>query len=403
MDSILSIVARRLEGERIEAALVVGAGDVLDFAYAELGVGRVVLIEGDERSIATLRSQAVSRKGIELVHAVVAPEQGTAAWYRCSLPALNGLVNPDRWAPAYPRLVTSGREDVATTAFREILSRHAGEGRHLLVVDVPGAEDDLFAALPADALDAFEWIAIRLGNGVGGATESAAVRHLEKQDYMVLDHPEAYDEPLWPTVLLRRDLVRREGRLRAAVTSERDRLQETALAQQARIDALCREVEELRVERQHLLDAKAQDAAATADLRRRLASADEQRQAAGEAARILTERLVRAWRSQRDAEQEAHRAEIEEVRTRAQGVLQQRIAEEAAAWQKRLAEASVKTTVPSVTPGGVSGERAMSSASLGQPTDDIAAMRQRRYEDEMLKVGAQMELIKDLLLRGGDI
>jgi hypothetical protein len=308
MDELFAWIAE-VPKRPLGTVLHVGAGNgpVVD-AYAALGPQRVVLVEGDAESAAALRLAAAPHRWAEVVECVLAPASGEAAWQRFDLPRFNGLHVPARLAWHYPRLRALGMQTVPTTAIAslELLQQPASDGAtDLLVLDVPGQEVALLAALAPGRLQRFAWLAVRacaLDDDGEGATAARVAEAAQRHGYRPVRRRGEVD-PAWPLAFFELDPVRlRIERLRARTATL-----EAALAQSRQAEArwrgehgaldgqfrrLQREMERFVVERDQLAEASVKD---KAQLRAERDGLAEQRTALG------TEReALRAQVAERD-------------------------------------------------------------------------------------------------------
>jgi hypothetical protein len=253
-----------------------GSGAVVD-AYAALGPQRVVLIEGDPESAAALRVATAPHAWAEVVESVLAPASGDAAWHRFDLPRFNGLHVPARLGWHYPRLRALGDQTLPTTAIAslELLQQPASDGAtDLLVLDVPGQEVALLAALEPGRLQRFAWLAVRacaLDDDSEGATAARVAEAAQRHGYRPVRRRGEID-PAWPLAFFELDPTRlRIERLRARAATL-----EAALAQSRQAEArwrsehgalneqfrrLQREMERFVVERDQLTEASVKDKA----------------------------------------------------------------------------------------------------------------------------------------------
>ncbi|EAR21660.1 hypothetical protein [Nitrococcus mobilis] len=226
-----------LTGAGFNTIIHIGAGADADlYDYQRLGFDRLLLVEGDAESAEELRAAVYDRDGVEVVEQVVAPLADRVMWHRYNLPALNGVLPPGELHTLYPRLRVIGRERVQATSLQELLE-HAVLNlaeRNLLFLDVPGLEDALLAQLPEHQLHAFEWVAIRSCGATryqGGNTAGTAIERLHTHCYR-LDGSLDIDLD-WPVSLLRRDDVQRENtQLRGQVADLGAKLESRATAEE---------------------------------------------------------------------------------------------------------------------------------------------------------------------------
>lgn len=321
MNDLLACLAG-LPQQPLGTIVHVGAGSGAVVAdYATLAPQRAVLIEGDPDGAAALRTAAKDCAWAEVVECVVAAECAEAVWHRFNLPRFDGLHVPERLGAHYPRLRELAPRTVDTSAFAalEVLNQPAREGAaDVLVLDLPGQEGSLLAAVPSALLHRFQWIVVR-GCAIDDDTEGAAAQRIAEALKPHCFRPaRSRIEPdaAWPLLLFQLDAARlRNDRLRARVSAleaqsrqqrrdlerfaaERDLLSEASVKDKARLRA---ERDEL-AERARTLEQQVQSLQAGVDERdRRLAELDarcerfaaEQRDGAARQV-LLQEELARA-------------------------------------------------------------------------------------------------------------
>jgi hypothetical protein len=409
MLTALQAIVPHLRGP-FDTIVHIGAGDGSRLgAYSALAYRRLVLVEGDTQSLVALRAHAPTVAGAEVMEAVVAARAGTGMWFQCSLPGLNGLIDPRELAAVFPRLLVRSETPVTTVAIADLIRQLAlsasSAATNLLILEVPGQEAALIEALPGDGVALFAHIAVQGCSALaGGKAFEAATQRLHALHFIdrLID---CSCEPLWPVAWLAFD----------ADIAEKERLHRVAGEQAVRIDALCAEVEDLR-----LRHAAASDAAALSESRR---NAEHSR-----TVRLLIERMSQVWEQQRLAEGELHAARILELESRLTDAdqvrrtcaeLTARLAEVEAEF--RATEAQVAACEAAVAHRDqLLADCAQQTASLQDQlsqtlaqlaalrgsqaeSDQEVARRRRVYEDQMLRAQSQMELVKDLLLRGDSV
>jgi FkbM family methyltransferase len=233
----------------------VGAGSGAVVAdYATLAPRRVVLIEGDPDNAADLRTAARNCAWAEVVECIVAAEAGEALWHRFDLPRFNGLRVPARLGAHYPRLRELGTATVATTALASLAALNEParkDAADVLVLDLPGQEGALLAAVPSGLLHRFPWIVVR-ACAIDDDTEDAAGERIAdalKPHCFRPARSRVDADAAWPLLLFQLDTARlRNERLRAKVST----LEEQAKQQQ-------RELRQFAAERDLLAEASVKD------------------------------------------------------------------------------------------------------------------------------------------------
>ena len=193
-----------------------GSGAVLPL-YAALRPRHTLLVEGDPQHGDALRAAAAEHASADvhvLVRAISA-NGGDLTWHRTTLPALDGPLDMQALQAYYPRLRLLERFPLASVPVADLVAQRprADTGPALLVLDVPGQEDALLAALGAQALQDFDACILCGCNGVPGAPAArVAVQRLQAAGAEMTWSNDPR-EPLWPLTVLRtpRGLARESG------------------------------------------------------------------------------------------------------------------------------------------------------------------------------------------------
>jgi hypothetical protein len=485
MDDLFDCLAM-LSDRPLGTVVHVGAGNgpVLEH-YARLAPARAVLVEGDPDAAAQLQRRATTSTWAEEQAHPVAAQSGPLSWHRYNLPMLNGPLDAAALGTYYPRLrLAESRtlEALALTALLEALNlRDDAERIHVLVLDVPGQEDVLLAALPQGQLNAFGAVLLRGCREAlhpGGAAAGQGVAQLRRRCYQAAV-PHAEQESLWPVTLLRFDSARYQTEqlqqridTLEAVLGQREqavaelqaacvRLTDTADAQQRLLEARQTQLQVLTQAHANLENTAQEGRAQIDSLGQAKAAAEAT--AAERAARIellVKERDEQAHRHQKNAkrlkslqtEVEALRAKSAEAQTQRQALAQAKAELEQAA-QTRQAQVEALTRANAAAQATLAErlvqiehltkaqdeqarrhqENAKSAQGLKAENDGLAAergrlkaqiegalgkaseleatnkrllregqdrdARQRLLDSEIVKAEAQLELIKDVLLR----
>ena len=367
MNTILDSL-NRLSPQALGTIVHIGAGRGDHLAgYAALAPHSLVLVEGDPDTFAELQAAAKGMTGIALRGEVVAAVAGDVTWHRYNLRALNGT--PDvstALRAAYPRLALQGMQPVAAVGIAELLvsltPSFTDTGPAVLVLDTPGQEAGLLAALPAELLRAFGWLVVRRCREPLGAQAAAPA---ELPAWLAAQHfgpagGDADSEPLWPVTVWRFDRLRfeleqwreRYASLEAQLAGGATQLNAALAAGQA----LTADKADLVEQRDGLTKERSTLVAENAGL-------------AAEKARLLAER-------------DKLTAEKADLVGQRDGMIKERSTLTAARdEQAKLA-----------------AERHKRITALEAETVDLKARRQM-LQDELAKVELQVEFIKDLLLR----
>jgi hypothetical protein len=257
---------------------------------------RVILAGAEVRHQRPLRRLAAKHPKVELVDTAVSDRAGRMPWLRFNVSELNGWLEPTAAQTIYPRLRLLDKEereaeDLPGLVARMGIRRWSGRA-NLLVLQAPGCELPMLAAIGSDELRVFDWILIRsVGGGLfagAGATQSLR-QHLDERGYCMA--AEDSNNPLWPVCLFRFDnsAAERHG-LRVQVqklSQEVAQLLTTQMDLQGQIEALKREkaeIERITRDRQNWLT----------EQRQRLRDIEHGQQESARRQQLLYEELVRA-------------------------------------------------------------------------------------------------------------
>ena len=219
-----------------------GSGAVLEH-YADLPAARrprqVVLIEGDPDLARSLERAAGVHAWARVLPTPVGPQGGQIHWNRFNLPMLNGPLDATALTAFYPRLRRVQTTTVRCEALSDVLCSlnltpdTDARRVHALVLDVPGQESGLIAALSPDLLRHFNAIVLRGCRNVlppSGQVAEAALALVTRQHFAPVAKEDERDT-IWPVALmcfdrrghelaqLRRQLAQMDTALK-----ERDRL-----------------------------------------------------------------------------------------------------------------------------------------------------------------------------------
>lgn len=442
MQSLSSLLASQCT-RPIGTVLHLGAGGAIDVdVYARLKPARSIFVEGDSETATELENRTSQWPATEVHAKVIAAQSGQAQWNRYNMRTLNGPLDADALTVVYPRLRRIGSMPVQAVGLGDFLSELAisptkgADHVDVLVLDVPGQELALLASVSPAQWQSFGYVLMRgcrNALGQGSAAASEAIELLCQSGFEVI----ASDEGLWPSTVLRLDDARvrtmqvlhlatqRDAELAAAraaiaeLTLQNERLGAESLEQRSLAAQRAQEVSELVVackahakvandrvlESEHLSQAKAEfeHVAYVRHLELealKKVSADVERLAHERHLRIeeLNQSLAVAQQAlaERDAEVvrlSGERDEIARACAQQAAQLQASLAE-----NERLAAEMARQVVQLEAAGKRTAELESANASLlGQSRDQVA--RQRLMDSEILKAEAQLELIKDVLLR----
>jgi hypothetical protein len=130
--------------------------------YEHLSAEKFVLVDADPQAFETLRDSVPCDR--YAVHAYfLRRESGKKPFYRYNLPNLNGPLLPGTLSGIYPRLRETETLELIATTPNEFLSEitTTDQSTNCLILDLPGQESELLAAMDEEILHRFEWIFVK--------------------------------------------------------------------------------------------------------------------------------------------------------------------------------------------------------------------------------------------------
>jgi hypothetical protein len=370
---------KALAAHRVGTLIHVGAtaSDLDDLA--KVPADRLVLVQGDPDAAAELGTAASGGPGnATVVKAAVAAEDRPLEWRSYNLRSLNGPIDMGSLQTYYPRLTLLQSRPVQPRAFGALVEQLTlAEGQsHALVLDVPGQEDALVAALTSDALRRFEWIALRGCREIADPKASHFDRSVERLvgSFFRRVTDSQGDDSLWPCALFRFD---REACLGAQIQALQSRVDKDAVEHRDASATIARLQQE------------------NDDHRRLLADKDEYLTA-------LQARLTEVESQARTASVRVNQLQQENDRQRqqlagAEATLADRD-ERLAALQARLADIESQARAASASAEERLRESLARIEQLQQENGQMS-LRQRLLDEELAKTEGQIEVLKDVLLR----
>ena len=390
------------QAQALRSVLHIGAGhgDALP-AYLDSGAGTITLVEPNPEMVADLRAKAAQFAQVAVIPAAVSSEGETVSLNVYNVPELSSLHAATGILDLFPGLQVVDKPDVPALPFSDILARHPVDktGPNLLVIDAPGEEAILLEeAIASGAIDRFQRVTIHCGATPlfeTGADADQIGRSLYPHFF---DLYEAASDQ-WGR--LRLSFRRNEARaVCRRLETERDDLRERLSERDAAAASQAKETEALR--------------ALISDLGTRVTERDEA--AASQAKEAETLRTLvsdlEARVAERDEAAAAQAKEAETLRTLVAD-LEARIAErdEAAAAQAKALHARIsdleglvakREEEHTVLNEKVSAQTTKANQlrlKLLQAQDHLAAANRREelYKQELVKLEAQMDLIRELM------
>lgn len=434
MDALLELLSE-IPFRPLGTVVHLGAGGTDPALHEAMQARRLILVDGNPAAVAELR--LLSAKGVtrlNVIQAVVAAQASTVTWNHYNLPWLDGTSDASNLSNFYPRLERTGsepRQAIALSDFLRELHIDEADGSfvesNVLMIDLPGQDRSLLEALPPELLASFGWIAVR-GRADSDHVVETIRSLLGAGFYDLVSGTEPLDA-IWPTALFKRSLRRLESALREqldtlerqvttlthgaqAATADYQRVLSISEARAAEIDVVKKEQDALDVERQALrrivedltneLGATKRDLDDVVARQGPLQSELSARQAELDALRRMTTDLR--------SDQVRMSTTLEE----SQGAFKAASARLATA-EATTADLRVETDRLNKALQDANGERKTLCAQqedlntqLSNARSEIEALRtarsdgevrQRMLDAEILRAEAQLELVKDVLLR----
>jgi FkbM family methyltransferase len=384
----------RIDVPTLASAVHVGAGrgavvDMYRRLVASGRLARVVLVEGNAEAAESLRLATAGQPAFIVEATAVAPATGTVDWHSHSLADLDGALDQSALRSVYPRLTHLGSRRMSAVALGELVERHVATHAakpSLLVLDVPGQDTALLGGLDPTLLERFEWILVRGSAGrIGapGGTFAHSQTWLSDHGYAVVAADDR-TQPLWPSSLFRfdrrawevKECRQRAAQLEAALkerTTEAQQVRFELAAAQREVQAQNARVEELKLSREH-----------AARLEAALKDRTVEAQAALERAELATATLgqVRAELAAARSDAQAQDGLLQGVRVE----LEQVRAELAAARREAQTQSA---RIDELRTANEAAARELAERD----------MRQHLLDVEIAKAEAQLELVKDILIR----
>jgi FkbM family methyltransferase len=401
---MISLEKHLPEGTRLGTVLHIGAGDGSSIdSYLALAPQRLILVEGDPVTSAALEERAKTLPNANVIARPVSAEGGSLRWHRFNLAFLNGPLVPIGLSAVYPRLRPAETITVESIAITQLIVAQDitqdPDHVNLLVLDVPGQETALLAALPQPLLSSFALIMVRScqpGTFADASSMESAIESFTARYFRPISR--SNDEPTWPQLTLRFDALacerdsfeRQLSELKArevetsrtidAMRVQLDELQKSKRTAENLAEARANEIEILKRERDEATSLVQNFQLTTREQESRLAQA----KAALAADREALERTIAELRTELRSSQQA-KAEIEKLATQ-----RQTQAEQVSKDKTLLVAARDEQT-------RLAAERLRTIERLEREVSELTA-RHSMLKEELVKSEAHVELIADLLL-----
>ncbi len=207
---IQKISSLSTRAEAFDQIVHLGAGQHAEPSdYAGLRYRRLVLVEGDPEAAETLSTACEEDPSVQVIQKMISPTGGEVRFYRYNLSAMNGVLAAGGLTSLYPRLRVLGEERLSSSTLASVIEELEidAQKRNLLILDLPGQEASLIVSLTKEQLRKFEYILIRgckesLQNGAQTLQQTLAL--LKKSHYALIEEDKEED-PHWPIILLKYD------------------------------------------------------------------------------------------------------------------------------------------------------------------------------------------------------
>jgi hypothetical protein len=208
----------------LDCLIHLGAGRCSELDdHLEREPGRLVLVEADKGLADSLRQRVAGQSNVQVVNAAIAAETGQRTYFRFNLPAVNSLRQPTGLRALYPGLRVLEEQPVRALGVTEFLDSLdlAPDESNGLVMELAGEDLAVLEALEVgDKLHHFcevELVAGRESLYEGSKPAHLILQWLESNGYEVRGEDAAYDRerPRWR--LRRNDLVLKVRALRERV------------------------------------------------------------------------------------------------------------------------------------------------------------------------------------------
>ncbi len=228
------VALARTPGLPLGTVVHVGAGSGTVLAgYRSLAPQQLILVEGDPDAATELRRRTIDAPWIDVCPYPVAATAGLVTWHRYSMPSLNGPADATALRFYYPRLREIERRELQALEFAEVLVRASTDAHadacDALVLDVPGQEQALLAALTEEQLLQYDIVVLRSVTSAAHELDEAPATCdalLQTHCYDIVSR-DAEHEPLWPVTVFRLDRERHANTsLRCQLAAVHDHLRE---------------------------------------------------------------------------------------------------------------------------------------------------------------------------------
>ena len=384
---------------------IIGAGDGSQLTHwRELSSEQLHLAEAHPAHAKTLQQHTQGQPQEHLYPgAITADTQETATLHLLTLPKFSSLNAPSGLSQQLPNISVQGTETVPAQPITAWLTQTELDpnATHTLVINAPGQAHALLNATPNALLQAFTWIMVSTAdealyeNDVDSATLETT---LTQRGYARV----AEDDATYPTV---ERLYQRQPSVieRLTLTAERDalakQLEEARANAKSETEKLAKELEEARA------NAKSETEKLAKELEEARVIARRETTKQSQALEATQSQLAERDQQLEEARNTAKQHEEACVIARSEATKQSQALEAA---QKQLAERDEQlkqrtqerdNARQQAEENKQACEKAQQAAQKIERENQELQHRQQLLQDELVKGEAQIDLIKDLLLR----
>jgi hypothetical protein len=402
------IIADRQQA--VGVTLVVGAGNGAELvALRGLGAHRLVLVEPHPQSANELSARIRVAEGEEVWPLAIVPESAPQGLlYVLSNLRYSSLRKPERLLELGPNLRESEPIEVSVCSLAEAIERLSlsADADNLLVLDAPGLSAELIEQTEASLIQRFAWIIVHASSLAaryqGEPSHERATELLSARGFVSLDEdPDA----LYPEVvtLYRRDDQRlqalQEERLVDRLNAELAEARDFASWRAQQAQRLQSEIEDLRAT-QRELTGQLQEVSEQRDQQAARAAAAERRaeDLSNELASLLLAKQAQVELVQAKSRQLAEVSEaLERLRDESRRLqAEQRQLEASHEEQSQRGSSELMMSLDQAEQRILAQQQKIDQLEYELSE---SSSRQRLLDEELIKAEAQLELVKDLLLR----
>ncbi|MBK1649515.1 hypothetical protein [Rhabdochromatium marinum] len=338
----------------LDTLIHLGAGPCRELeAHLASGAKRLMLVEADPQLVDSLRSRAQGLTQVSVTQAALAPTAGAVTFHRYNLPDAGSLQPATGLHNLFPGLKLQEKLPLQALGIGDFISSLAlaAEGRHRLIIDLPGQEmASLMALTDAGQLQGFWQLDLHCGNQPLYEQTVAAeeiLGWLGEQGFDLIERDDAHDpdRPRWTfkrnDLLMELKAAKAEASRQTLLAAERaEELKKTSQARD-QVQAQIAELTKARDAAKAEADKQAQLAAERVEELKKTSQARDQAQA--QIAELTKARDAAKAEADKQAQLAAERVEELKKTSQARDQAQAKIAELTKARDAAKAEAEKQT------------------------------------------------------------